>query len=142
VIAVRQRVVLVRPYWTGVRSRVAAALARAGLDLRDAEVIAAGTPDDDACRRVLTSGVRILVVPLHAHRDPSGAPLDGLSFLRLLRSRAPERAHRVLMPVSRFAAPAISLAASRGEPGEGVLVLTEDALADPRLDLWVRAHLA
>ena len=135
------RVTVVRPYGERVRARVFALLSRASLEVVPDDIVPSGTSDADAIARVLASPNRILLVPFHAHRDASEDTLDGISFVRLLVATAPNRGFRVIMPVSRFAAAAVSLARTAGDMPSAVLLVDEDELADPGLVTKVLAHV-
>jgi hypothetical protein len=136
----------VRPYHERIRERVFLALQRAGCAISLSDVIRAGTSDDEAVTRVLASSHRVLLVPFHAHKDAQGRPVDGVQFVTKLAARAKAWRWRVLMPVSPYAAPAVSMAMSAAAPGSPlargeVLFMPEAELDDPELPAKIRKHV-
>lgn len=64
-----RHVTVVRPYGPSIRGRVFALLERAGLVIREADVIPKGTSDESVIERLGRKVPEILLIPFHAHRD-------------------------------------------------------------------------
>lgn len=146
---VAPQVVVVRPYTTRLRRRVWDMLRQAGLDMDEALQIPATTSDHEAVALVLETRPDALLVPFHAHRDPDGTPLDGLTFCRRLAQTPGARPLPVLMPVSRMAAANLRLSSHAGEHAAlhtelletRILVLEDEVLEDPDTPARVVDHL-
>lgn len=109
-----RRVLVVRPYGEHIRERVFRLLEDAGWT-GNHDSIPTGTDDTRAVQKVLRDPARVLLVPFHGHRSEDGASVDGLRFLLRLHHEAGRGFRwRVLMPYSRFAAPALHLLWSSG----------------------------
>ena len=88
-------------------------------------------------------------MPFHAHRDPHGERLDGLTFCGRLAQAAAVPPLPVLMPVSRMAAANLRLTSHSGEHADlyeellrtRILVLEDEALDDPDTPARVLDHL-
>lgn len=140
----RRRVTVVRPYGAAIRRRVFALLTAVGWTVDDEDVIPPHTPDDVALERILASRSRALLVPFHGHRAFDGSIVDGLELLHKLRRARPGFPWRVVMPVSAFGRPALTLALER-EPdptfGGTVLYLEMEGLERPETLARLREHL-
>ncbi|MEM9455954.1 MAG: hypothetical protein AAGF11_17370 [Myxococcota bacterium] len=142
-------IVVVRPYTTRLRRRVWAMLRHAGLDMDQALQIPSTTPDEEAVAQIISARPDLLLVPFNAHRDPDGAPLDGLTFCRRFTQTPGTRPLPILMPVSRMAAANLRLS-SHAEPHAKIyaellqtriMILEDDQLDDPKTPARVVDHL-
>lgn len=143
-------VTVVRPYGDRIRARVFACLGEAGLQIRPDDIIPTGTSDQECIERVRGTANRILLVPFHGHRDSEGQRVTGVEFIaKLDRACDGHFGWRVLMPVSKFAKPAVELmfnqTASDGplrpELRSAILWMFENELDDPGLAQRVQDHV-
>lgn len=142
-------VTVVRPYGPRIRAKVFPLLEGVGMRIESSDVIPAGTSDDEAVARVLTTGNDVLLVPFHGHVDDQGRRVDGLEVLRRLAVIRPSFPWLVIMPVSNFAAAAMTLALGRSGPEglpdalrERLIVLTEEDLDARDAAAKLRAKIA
>jgi len=115
-----------------------------GWTVADEDVIPSGTPDDVAVERILGTRNRVLLVPFHGHRARDGETVDGLRLLQLVRRERPDFPWRVVMPVSAFGMPALTLARERGADrgfGDAIAYLELEALDRAETRARLREHL-
>lgn len=99
---------IVRPYNTRIRDRVVSLLERVGCSFDEKHLVLAGTGDTEAIEQVVSMKNRLLLLPFHAHRDPQGQPIDGISFFEQLVADR-ERGWQALMPTTDFGRAALGL---------------------------------
>lgn len=105
-----RHVTVVRPYGPSIRGRVFALLERAGLVIREADVIPKGTSDERVIERLGKKVPEILLIPFHAHRDEHGEDVNGIAVAERLTAALPSLALvPILMPASTVALPAARL---------------------------------
>jgi len=146
-----QRVIVVRPYPARIRRKVFGILRSVGLSIVDADIIAAGTSDDEVMARLAREGpCAALLVPFHAHRDANGDLVNGLEVLRRLPGEAPRLVDTaVFCPISRMGRAAADLMLTRSKESGGldraelskVLFLHEGDLDAPEIGDRVRRHV-
>lgn len=147
--AARRDVTVVRPYGDAVRVRVFALLERAGLRIRDENVIPPRTSDEEVIERLRGRRPEVMLIPFHAHRDADGAVVNGIDLVDKLMRELPELVGTpVLMPVSLvgLAGARLRLSATATTPlpeevRASVLLLDESRLGEEGLAEVVTEHV-
>lgn len=142
-------VTVVRPYGPSIRRRVFALLERAGLVVREADVIPKGTSDESVLERLRERPPEILVIPFHAHRDERGEGLNGIAVAEHLAAALPSLARvPILMPASTVALPGARLKLSplghrplNDALRERILLIDEAALDQPETVAAILHHV-
>ena len=144
-----QSVLPVRPYARHIRIRVFALLRSLGLEVDDSDVIPAGMRDAEVIGLLQQQRPSVLLIPFHAHRDASGAPLNGLGILVRLRDVPHLAATPIVMPISEIGEASFDLLVSREEAGselsavlERTFLLRTRELDAPDLAARLERHLA
>ncbi len=141
-----QSVLPVRPY---IRLRVFTLLRSLGLEVDESDVMPAGMRDAEVLRLLQQHRPSVLLIPFHAHRDASGAPLNGLDILPRLRELPHLAATPIVMPISEIGEASFDLLVSREHPGselsavlERTFLLRTRELDAPNLTERLERHLS
>lgn len=144
-----REVTVVRPYGDAIRKPVFAALERAGLSIREENIIPKGLSDDEVIGALRGRQPEVFLIPVHVHHDARGASVNGIDVVaRIGRDLPALIGVPILMPVSTvgLAGARLRLSARAVSPlpaalRESVLLLEEPRLDDPQLIAEIAAHV-
>jgi hypothetical protein len=142
--------IVVRPYREGIRKRVFALLAAAGVDVDNAVIIQKDSSDSTVIQTLRGTRPGVLLIPFHARLDESGNEVNGLDLCERLEQSLPELSQvPIVMPASAAAVPALRLRMSwmsqrpvSDAVKKRLIVLEEELLDDEATKAALVSHLS